>query len=569
MMKLVTVQEMKQLEAAANDAGHSYAAMMENAGRAVAEAIQQRVATKGKRVLVLVGPGNNGGDGLVAARYLSQAGAQVACYMWKPRAEDDPNLKAVLQHNIHCLQANRDGNGKTLRKALQNADVIVDALLGTGVTRPIEGSLLELLDLVREVIRERRSTPAPCLVPLVPYLPAKPSIEASSPYVVAVDVPSGLDSDTGQVDPAAVHADMTVTFVAVKRGQLVFPGAQATGELVVADIGIDTTLSAGIETEVATSDLVSKLLPERAPNAHKGTFGRVLIVAGSINYTGAPYLAAAAAGRVGTGLVTLAPPQPLHTVLATRMSEATFLLLPHSTGVLAPSAIKLLGEHIKGYSALLLGPGLGHEKETVTFVHQLLGIAGVSAGRQIGFQREPSTTSEQIELPPLVIDADGLNALAEAEQWWSHLPAHTILTPHPGEMARLSGLNIQEIEQDRLAAARDHAARWGQIVVLKGAFTVVAAPDNRLTVIPFANPALSTAGTGDVLAGSIAGMLAQGLSPFDAAVCGAYLHGLAGEIVADQVGNAGALAGDLLPALPQALCALRAQQGKRGHPISQ
>lgn len=559
-MKLVTVHEMTQLEQRANDAGHSYAAMMENAGRTVAEAIQQQVAIKGKRVLVLVGPGNNGGDGLVAARHLSQTGAQVACYLWKPRAEDDPNLKAVLEHNIHCLQADRDGNGKTLRKALQNADVLIDALLGTGMTRPIEGSLLELLDLVREVIHERRSAAPSHLAPLVPD--RKSPADVSAPYIVAVDVPTGLDSDTGQVDPATVHADMTVTFAAVKRGQLAFPGARAVGRLVVADIGIDPALTAAIEVEVATPQQIGSLLPERAPNAHKGTFGKAIIVAGSVNYTGAPYLAAAAAGRVGAGLVTLAPPQPLHTALAARLSEATFLLLPHHTGVLAPAAIKLLTEQVPGYSAMLLGPGLGREKETVAFVHQLLGIAGAPPVRRIGFQREQEATTEHVDLPPLVIDADGLNALADAEEWWSYLPGNTILTPHPGEMARLSGLEVQEIEGDRLAAARDYAARWGQVVVLKGAFTVIAAPDNRLVVMPFANPALATAGTGDVLAGAIVGILAQGLSPFDAAVCGAYLHGLAGEIVADRVGAAGALAGDLLPALPRAISALHARQSQ-------
>ncbi len=549
-MKLVTVEEMKRLEREADAHGHSYAAMMERAGRAVAEAIRQRVDLTNKRVLVLVGPGNNGGDGLVAARYLSQAGAQVVCYLWKSR-EDDPNLKLVRGRGIHCLQ-----DTKPLRNALRNADVIVDALLGTGVSRPIGGSLKELLDMVREVVHERRNGTDDDLTPLCPPLVKAPPT-APSPLIVAVDVPSGLNCDTGAVDPATLPADLTVTFAAAKRGQFAFPGAGILGELVVADIGIDPSLAADIKVEVADPRTVRALLPLRPLDAHKGTFGRVMIVAGSVNYTGAPYLAAAAAARVGAGLVTLAPPQPLHPILAAKLSEATFLLLPHDLGVLTPNAIPVLAPALKGYAALLVGPGLGREKETVAFVHQLLGVMSRNAPRRIGFHREEEHREREISLPPLVVDADGLNALAEAKEWWHALPEGSILTPHPGEMARLVGSDAKSINRDRMAVARAKAAKWRQIVVLKGAHTIVAAPDGRATVIPFANPALATAGTGDVLAGSIVGLLAQGVPPFDAAVCGAYLHALAGQIVSEHTGDAGLLAGDLLPALPQAIRRLK------------
>jgi NAD(P)H-hydrate epimerase len=292
-------------------------------------------------------------------------------------------------------------------------------------------------------------------------------------------------------------------------------------------------------------------------DAHKGTFGKAMVVAGSVNYTGAAYLAAAAAGRVGAGLVTLAAPERLYPVLAAKLTEATYLLLPHAMGVLAPSAVQVLHSHVAGYSALLLGPGLGREKETVRFVHQLLGVATSEHGRAIGFQRREEPPPRRVDLPPLVVDADALNALSEAKEWWTALPPGTILTPHPGEMGRLMGSDARTVNRDRVAVAAAMAAEWNQVIVLKGAFTVVAAPDGRTTVIPFANPVLATAGTGDVLAGSIVGLLAQGSQPFDAAVCGAYLHGLAGEIVADRVGDAGALAGDLLPALPQAILRLK------------
>jgi hydroxyethylthiazole kinase-like uncharacterized protein yjeF len=557
-MKLVTVQEMRQLERAADTGGHSYAEMMERAGHAVAAEIERH--KPGQRIVVLVGPGNNGGDGLVAARYLRQAKAEVTCYLWKPRAQDDPHLRRLVELDVPCLLADQDPDGSRLSELLQNADAIVDALLGTGASRPIAGKLEAILVCAQQAIRQRR--------PLEPQESMSAVLAGSGerfhqplphPWLVAVDVPTGLDCDTGAVDPVTLPADMTVTFAAPKRGQFRFPGATMVGELVVADIGIDPALGAEIRTTVATTARIRQALPARPMNAHKGTFGKAMIVAGSVNYTGAPYLAAEAAARVGTGLVTLAPPAPLHAILAAKMTEATFILLPHNMGVLTPDATKVLTSKIEGYAAMLLGPGLGQEKETVDFVQQLLGLSKSSAPRRIGFQPHQEPSVENAGLPPLVIDADGLNALSQAERWWTYLPENTILTPHPGEMARLIRADTPTVNQDRIAIAREKAGEWKQIVVLKGAFTVVAAPDGQVALVPFANPGLATAGTGDVLAGTIIGLLAQGLAPFDAALGGAYLHGLAGQIVAERVGNAGMLARDLLPVLPDALRRVKAR----------
>jgi NAD(P)H-hydrate epimerase len=556
MIKLVTVEQMKDLERAANAGGHSYEAMMERAGRAVAEAIQQRMAVQATSIVVLVGPGNNGGDGLVAARYLAQAGASVLCYLWKPRAEDDPNLQRLGKHDVGWLLSDADKDGRQLRAHLDKADVIVDALLGTGVDRPLQGKVRDILDTARRLIRDRRalqSTSWQSLVLPEPHAKSACDRPCPIPFVVAVDAPSGINCDTGEADPAALPADLTITFAAVKRGQLRVPACIVLGELLVADIGIDPALGAQVQTEVATTSGVTDLLPARPLDAHKGTFGKAMVVAGSVNYTGAAYLAAAAAGRVGAGLVTLALPAQIHPVLATKLTEATFLLLPHSMGVLEPAATKVLISHLEGYQAMLLGPGLSRERETVEFVHRLLGVKADSPTRRIGFQAHTETTSERVTLPPLVIDADALNALSEAEQWWVSLPRNSVLTPHPGEMGRLMGANATIVNEDRIAAATSRAAEWHQVIVLKGAFTVVAAPDGRTTVIPFANPILATAGTGDVLAGSIAGLLAQGLAPYEAAICGAYLHGAAGEILSEGYGRSGAMAGDLLHALPQAM----------------
>ena len=555
-MKLVTVAEMKRLEQAADAKGHSFAEMMEQAGRAVALEIAKQTPVKGKIVLVLVGPGNNGGDGLVAARYLKEAGAQIVCYMLKPRPEGDTNLKLVQEHNIACLLLDDDREHKMLRKVLQSVDIIIDALLGTGVSRPIDGALKDILDVVRQTVQARRPAQTIAWTALAP--PSRPADQPiPAPFIVAIDTPSGLNCDTGEIDAAALTADLTIALAAPKRGHFRFPGAAALGRLVVADIGIDPGLVAetlaDIPVDVATAKMAGALLPERPPQAHKGTFGKAMVVAGSVNYTGAPYLAAAAAARVGAGLVTLAPPQPLHAILAGKLVEATFLLLPHSMGVLNVNAVPVLSKNLKGYTAMLLGPGLGQDKETVSFVHKLLDMAP-SSPPPIGFRRGRES-SAPITLPALVIDADGLNALAKIDRWWEYLPPHSILTPHPGEMARLT--SSENENRERIALAAEKAAAWQQIVVLKGAYTVIAAPDGAIAALPFANPALSTAGSGDVLAGCIVGLLAQGLAPFEAAVCGAYLHGLAGARVAARLGVAGTLAGDLLPELPGAIASLK------------
>jgi NAD(P)H-hydrate epimerase len=285
-----------------------------------------------------------------------------------------------------------------------------------------------------------------------------------------------------------------------------------------------------------------------------------LVVAGSVNYTGAASLAAGSATRVGTGLVTLAPPQAIYPIVAARLAEATYLLLPHDMGVLAPDAVKVLSEKVMDYDALLLGPGFGQEKPTEEFLSQLLGGEQAAHSRRLGFLHDDETVGKAAEgpqLPPLVVDADGLNLLARLDNWPRLLPPGTVLTPHPGEMARLMVCEIREVQADRIGCATQMAAEWKQVVVLKGAHTVVAAPDGRVTLLPFANPAMATAGSGDVLAGAIVGMRAQGLAPFEAALVGAYLHGLAGELARDALGDAGVVAGDLMGMLPLAIRRLK------------
>ena len=516
-MKVVSVDQMRRIEAAADAAGHSYAAMMECAGGAVARVIQARLDIRGRSVLVLVGPGNNGGDGLVAARYLHDAGAYVTACVLKPR--DDEHTQALLARHGSIIPSNALEIG-----LLRECEVIVDALLGTGASRPITGELASLLSVVAQTVTDRRRA-APDLIN-----PALPQPASHAPLIVAIDGPTGLNYDTGELDPLTVPADVSVTFAYPKIGHTRFPGAGACGELIVADIGTDPKLADDVQLELADPTLIRSLLPARPANAHKGTFGKTLIVSGSTLYTGAPILAATAAYRAGAGLVTLATPQSIHAIMAAKIDEATFRPLPDQSGVLSAEAAHQLREFIATYDVALIGPGLTPDARS--FIAAFLALK----------------TNVR-----LVLDADALNCLAQIDQWWTQVAQTAILTPHPGEMSRLTKLSLKAIEADRLGTAIEFAKTWGHVVVLKGAFTVIAAPDGRSILMPFANPALAMAGSGDVLAGTIAAMVSQGLKPFEAAMCGAYLHGTAGELARRETGAAGVLAGDLLTYLPRAI----------------
>ncbi len=534
-IKLFTVAEMVAAERAADAAGYSYAQMMESAGRLVAEAIQQRYDVVDRRVLVLVGPGNNGGDGLVAGRYLAEAGAAVAFYLTRPRdPETDGNLAHVEAMGLDVLLAEHDQRSRVLHHRLRVSDIVIDALLGTGVSKPIAGPIATVLEQLAVVVREKKGNGSdrPPLVSLAAPPTADDTAEGrpSGLIIVAVDCPSGLNCDSGALDPLAVAADLTVTFAGPKRGHFKFPGAATCGELVVADIGIDPALPAvaAVPVQMVTAELAHALLPSRPSDGHKGTFGAALIAAGSLRYWGAPALAARGAFRSGAGLVTLAVPQRLRPALAGQFPEATYPLVT-DTDVLGVSTANLLLTSLKSYQAILVGPGLG---EAGSFLAALLdGL------------REPADAQQA---PPLVIDADGLNLIATMSGWPERLPPNTILTPHPGEMARLVGRSLAALrDEDRVELALEKAREWGHIVLLKGAYTVIAAPDGQAALLPFANPLMAVGGSGDVLGGIITGLLAQGVEPYQAAVLGGYLHGAAGQLAREYWGDAGLLASEL------------------------
>jgi len=511
LAKIVTVEEMIRIETAADAGGHSYAEMMEQAGKSLANALLTRISNvKGKHVLVLAGTGNNGGDGLVAARWLVEAGATLAVYLTKERAKDDPHLAALRGLGTLIAISEQDQRSRVLKLQLGRADIVVDAVLGTGFKLPLRGAAEQVLKVAKQ--------------------------NDSRPFVVAVDCPSGLDCDTGEIANETLTADLTVTLAAAKPGLFLFPGAEHVGELVIGDIGLSDRQKelASIKSELATAESARELLPIRPMDAHKGSFGRALIVAGSINFPGAAALAGRAAYLAGAGLVTLAVPAPVQAMIAGQLPECTWL--PLGVTLDAENA-RLLGQEWEHTQALLVGPGFGLESATADFLRTLL-----EAGAK---------------LPPAVIDADGLKLMASVEGWDSMLPAGSVLTPHPGEMSVLTGLSTREIQEHRSEIALEKAAEWGHIVVLKGAFTVIAHPDGRSTLIPTATPALARAGTGDVLAGLLVGYRAQGLSSYEASVVGSYLHARAGQLAAQSIGTAASvLAGDVAAAVPAAIAEL-------------
>ena len=518
-MKVVTVEEMRRLDAACiREAGISTDVLMENAGLGVAQKVRQLLGDVSRvPILVLVGPGNNGGDGLVVARHLQDWGARVTAYIVVPRPPDDQKLTQAEERGVMLLDASSDSGLESFRNALSSVRLVVDAILGTGHLRPLR-------DTVRDVMTEL----------------GRQRSQRRELILLALDLPTGLDGDTGAVDPATPAFDVTVTLAFPKAGLFRFPGAATVGRLETVDIGIPAHLAEGISCELLTARWVAERLPSRPLDAHKGTFGHLLIVAGSRNYVGAAALAAEAAYRVGAGLVTLATPASIYPILAASTIEATHLPLPETEpGRLSLDAVPLVAEELARCDALLVGCGMGLYPDARLFLERLL------------FEKLPR------ELPT-VVDADGLNNLARVDNWWERIAPPAILTPHPGEMARLSGTSARELQEDRLDTARTWAARWGKVVVLKGAFSVVASPQGTTQISPFANPALASGGTGDVLAGAIAGLLTQGIAPFEAAACGVYLHGAAGEEARNALGDTGVIARDLLGELPRVIKRLRA-----------
>ena len=507
-MKVVSGQVMQLMDQRAIGAfGIAGLTLMENAGRACADAISENFGPgEGRLALVVAGKGNNGGDGYVIARLLRERGWQArVLLMAEPTGitgDADANL-ALLDRGSLILPP----IGATLPgEAFQGAALIVDALLGTGVKSEVAGA----------------------------YRAAIEAINASGTPVVAVDIPSGVDAGSGRVLGAAVRADLTVSFALAKLGNVLYPGAELCGRLVVADIGMPpAVVEEAPGCEFVDLPEARRLYRPRGLLAHKGSAGHVLVVAGSAGKTGAAAMAANSALRTGAGLVTLAVPAALNPILEAKTTEVMTLPVGRGgAGELRAGDLAKLLQEAREKSVMALGPGIGRALSTVYLVHSLVA-----------------------SLPgPLVLDADALNAVAILpEILFKRVGRVTLLTPHPGEMARLAGCSVAEVEADRIGTARNFATRNQVHLILKGARSICAAPDGRIAINGSGNQGMASGGMGDVLTGVVASLLGQGYPPFDSCTLGAFVHGLAADLLLPRQGTQGMSAGDVQEMLPEAL----------------
>lgn len=513
-LRVVSGREMRRLEmVAVKELGISVRDLMERAGRAVADSATEMLT--GGEVVVICGKGNNGGDGFVASRFLCERGLWVKVFTLSPEKDLSSAaadaFKALKDLPLDCRSLTSE-NLEDFRAALQGTNLVIDAIFGIGFEGATKG-------LVAEVIKEMNLVSCP---------------------VLSVDVPSGLEANTGSVQGACIKADRTVTFICPKVGLVIYPGADFVGELEVAGLGVpEGLIERASDVSLSSPDEVRTFLPTREVDVHKKACGRVLVVAGSIGMTGAASLTSLAALRSGAGLVTLGIPGSLNSILEEKVTEVMTVPLPETaSGSLSLEALDPIEELIPSFDVLALGPGLSREAETVSLVLKLV---------------------ESVCLP-LVLDADGLNALMGRVDILSKRSYPTVITPHPGELAGLFGITAGEVQLDRLQFTRRAAKEWDVVIVLKGARSIVGS-SQELVVNTTGNPGMATAGTGDVLTGLIAGLLSQGVEPFKAAVLGTYLHGLAGDIAAQELTEYCLIAGDLLNCLPMAFKKLMAETG--------
>ncbi|BFU94482.1 MAG: Bifunctional NAD(P)H-hydrate repair enzyme Nnr [Includes: ADP-dependent (S)-NAD(P)H-hydrate dehydratase; NAD(P)H-hydrate epimerase] [Nitrospira sp.] len=515
-MKVVTVAQMQALDRRTIVEGRIPGiVLMERAGQEVVKHLEAQFGSgRAKTITVVCGKGNNGGDGLVVARLLHRHGAKVHALLLTPVSALTRDAAVMYRRFIRAA-------GKSsiipfrvedrIRSLLAASDLVIDAILGTGLSTDVTGTYREAINLLNQCART----------------------------VVAVDIPSGIHADSGSALGVAVDASLTVTFGLPKLGLYVGQGIDHAGIVQVADIGIPPSFAADIDSHVTllVKETVRQSLPRRRASSHKGTFGHAGIIAGSVGKTGAAALAAQAALRTGAGLVTVAAPSSVNDVLEAKLLEVMTVPLPETEArTLSRDSLNLLISFVRSKTAVAVGPGLSTQSETAELVRSLL---------------------KHLDLPS-VMDADALSSLAGQTSLLADCTVTPILTPHPGEMARLeSGATAQSINADRIGTASRFSRQAGVILVLKGARSVIARPDGLVAICPTGNPGMATAGTGDVLTGMTVGLLAQGLPPWEAACAATYIHGMAGDLAAQRLGEAGMLARDVIEQIPyafQAIC---------------
>ena len=524
-MKVVTATEMRQIDQDTIEGiGIPSIVLMETAGSAIVRAIERHYPTC-QRIGIFAGKGNNGGDGIVIARQLAHVGRDVHLFLVSPsdsftgeaqiNLQIAENLGLPIEKVLDEKEGWKRGSEEVWKDWIANCELFVDAIFGTGLRGTVRAPIAAVINAINRL-------PTPTL---------------------SVDLPSGLDADTGHPLGTCVRADRTVTIGLPKRGLLMHPGAELAGKLEVVDIGFPEQVvdAQDINVNWTSATQAAQWMPPRPLSSHKGSYGRVLVVAGSTGMTGAAALASEAALRAGAGLATLATPKHLNPILEGLLPEVMTLPLPETdTGSLAVSATSAILEFAeKTKSILAMGPGLSQHPETVSLVHDL-----IRKNREQGLGLR------------MVIDADGLNALSQDREALSLLNSETVLTPHPGEMARLTKTSIPTLETDRISTAQQFASEHGVTLVFKGVPTVTGTPNGNLWVNSTGNPGMATGGMGDVLTGIIAGLMAQGISSESAAALGVYLHGLAGDITAETSGMHGLIASDVLKAVPEAIFSL-------------
>ena len=520
-MKAVTAKQMRLIDRRAiEEFGVPSLTLMENAGRGLFRVVRDALGGMArKRIAVFCGKGNNGGDGLVVARLAAQAGACVRVLLAARKQEVRGDAAVNLQRAESCgLRAfevpeldSPSGLPAHIARQLNESDAAVDALLGTGISGPPAPPMPALIACI-ERIRSRGNAP-----------------------VISVDVPSGIDADTGRVPGPAVRADHTVTMGLPKLGLLLYPAAGLVGRLHVADIGFPAALvdEAEAAAEWVEQGQIAAMFSERQQDSHKGDYGRVFIIAGSPGMTGAATLCGHAALLAGAGLVTVGVPASLNAILEEKLTEVMTYPLPETTEhTLSEAALQPILSKASQCEVVALGPGISLHPETAVLTGQIV---------------------QRLDLP-LVLDADALTNLApQRDILRPDGGAARIITPHPGEMGRLLRMSSDRVQADRIGAACGAASRFRCIVALKGAHTIICAPDEIPRINPTGNPGMASGGTGDVLTGLIAGLMAQGLAPFDAASAAAYVHGLAGDLAAEEETQTALTASELLQRIPQAL----------------
>lgn len=512
-MKLALNNEMREIDRVTIEKfGIPGVVLMENAGNAVVDEIKN-LDRKVESVLILCGTGNNGGDGFVIARHLHNADIKIRMFIvGQPKdisGDAELNLQILRKLDIQIDNVNDQGGLMKLEKLIPVHDVVVDAIFGTGLVNEVQGIQAGVIDVVNRL----------------------------SQFTVSVDIPSGVNGDTGKIMGSAVRAHKTVTFALPKVGNILYPGADYNGELVIRQIGLPNRAISEVAPKhhIVTKERILKLLPERPRNSHKGTYGKANVIAGSSGMTGAAILTCKAALRSGLGLLKLYIPESLNLLITTSVPEVvTIPLNEMRRGVININQITKIIDEASEVDVVAIGPGCGTSSEMSELVRQMI---------------------DAVECP-LVIDADGLNVLAKNVSWLNNKKSEIILTPHPGEMARLTGLSIDEVTDNPIDVARDFAAEYGVLMVLKGSRTIIATPQGEVFVNITGNSGMATAGSGDVLTGIITGFIAQGMTPREAVILSVYIHGRAGDIMAGRKGEFGLLAGDIVSGLTHTLIEL-------------